>query len=238
MNLLPGEAVTLAEKINTATPSLKKTIVGITPTTLALTQTIAAKNAKTLVGAQNAHWEKNGAFTGEVSAEMLKAIGTDFIIIAHSERRHKFAESQELINQRSAGVLSSGLKLVYCIGETEQERSTNQTFAVLESQLKPIIPLLNQSNIAQFIIAYEPVWAIGTGKVASLDDITNTHRWIVDYWKSNSQMQVPPILYGGSVTAENYAEIIRIPEVAGALVGGASLKAESFLKLIAISEES
>lgn len=231
MNLLPQEARDLAasyaEHIS-GSPD-ENSVVGVAPTALCLESLCQAEYPGLQIGAQNAHFKDSGACTGEISSSMCKAIGADFVIIGHSERRHDFAESQLLTTQRAAGVLEQGLKLVYCIGETQAENEDGKTFEVLQSQLNPIYPLITPENLEQLIIAYEPVWAIGTGLVAKTMDIDEITEQLAAELEKN---QAPaPILYGGSVKPDNYAEIINLNCVNGALVGGASLKAESFTAL-------
>jgi triosephosphate isomerase len=214
------------------------TEVWITPTTVSIPACISSiKNAPIKVGAQNVCAKVSGAFTGENSATLLKETGCSFAIVGHSERRSLFAESNTDCANRALGALEQGLDVIFCIGETLAERENNLTNQVLTQQLNELFSGLNQSYFKQLVIAYEPVWAIGTGKVASLEQITETHFFINEYVNKSLSSELP-ILYGGSVNPENFAEIAKIPNVSGALVGGASLKAESFIKLISISEET
>lgn len=173
-----------------------------------------------LVGAQNV-WPTKGAFTGELSSESLKAIGGSFAIVGHSERRHVFGETNELILKRANGALDSGLKVIFCVGETLEEREAGKTLTVIESQLEGVSD--------KVLIAYEPVWAIGTGKVASTKDIKEVHQFIYKQIKTE-------ILYGGSVTPENFGDILKVPHTDGGLVGGASLKAQSFSQLVSLAK--
>ena len=237
MNLLPNQAIDLANQFNTLAINSKKTIFGVAPTFLAIKDVINSLNNKKLkIGAQNSHWETSGAYTGEVSNAMLEAIGSDFVIIGHSECRNNFFESQELITQRARGVLNSNMQLVYCVGETLTERESNKTLDIIKEQLLPILELTNPNNINRLVIAYEPVWAIGTGKVASLENIEEVHNYLVELCESTINAKLP-LLYGGSVKPDNYNNIIKIKNVNGALVGGASLDYNSFSKLLEISEE-
>lgn len=229
MNLLPNEATELAIELNTLAKESKNTYFGVAPTFLSLTQTLSIKDRSIKIGAQNCHFEDSGAFTAEVSASMLKDVNTDFVIIGHSERRHVFSENQELITNRAKSVLDKSLTLVYCIGETLEDREAGRTLEVVKEQLTPVLELINDSSIENLILAYEPVWAIGTGKVASLDNINEVHDFIAG-------MTTAPILYGGSVKPGNYEEILNLKNVSGALVGGASLKFDSFSELFKISE--
>lgn len=184
-----------------------------------------AKN-KIATGAQNCHFEKNGAFTGEISASMAKNAGASYIIIGHSERRSIFGESNELINKKVKAVLAENLKVIFCIGETLEEKSKYKS--VLKKQiLEGLDGIQDFSNV---IVAYEPVWAIGTGKVATIQDIVKVHGYIKEVIKESFGFEAK-ILYGGSVKPSNSKEILEIADVDGVLVGGASLKASDFLAI-------
>jgi triosephosphate isomerase len=173
------------------------------------------------VFAQSAHWEREGAFTGEVSAPMLAELGVVGSLVAHSERRQLFAETDESSARRVAGVLDAGLRVIACVGETEQERETEETEAVLRRQVEAIRGAVEDDDVGRLTIAYEPVWAIGTGRTATPEQAEEAHALI------RSLFDVP-LLYGGSVKADNAAELLSQPDVDGALVGGASLEVESF----------
>jgi triosephosphate isomerase len=167
------------------------------------------------VAAQNVHWEDEGAYTGEISARMLREVGVYGTIVGHSERRQYFGESDETVGKRVHAALQAGLFVIACVGETEEERETGQTEAVLRRQLSVLEP---DDNL---VVAYEPVWAIGTGKTATPDTAQEAHAFI------KSLLNVP-VLYGGSVKPENAAELLAQADLDGALVGGASLDLESF----------
>jgi len=167
------------------------------------------------VAAQNVHWEHEGAYTGEVSAAMLRELGAYGTIVGHSERRQHFGETDETVGRRAHAALQAGLFVIACIGETEEERERNETEEVLRRQLSVLEP---DDNL---VLAYEPVWAIGTGKAATTELVQEAHAFI------KSQLDVP-VLYGGSVKPENAAELLVLGHVDGALVGGASLELESF----------
>ncbi len=167
------------------------------------------------VAAQNVHWEHEGAYTGEVSAAMLRELGAYGTIVGHSERRQHFGETDETVGRRAHAALQAGLFVIACIGETEEERERNETEEVLRRQLSVLEP---DDNL---VLAYEPVWAIGTGKAATTELVQDAHAFI------KSQLDVP-VLYGGSVKPENAAELLVLGHVDGALVGGASLELESF----------
>jgi triosephosphate isomerase len=184
------------------------------------------------VGAQNAHWEEKGAYTGEVSAPMLQGL-VEFVIIGHSERRAYFCETDETVNRKLKAVLAAGLRPIFCLGETEGERESGQTDAVLIRQVRE--GLRDVEIPRGFAIAYEPVWAIGTGKAASgamANEAVGLIRSQVTGLFGEERGESLRILYGGSVTPENIAEFIAEPEIDGALVGGACLKADSFASII------
>ena len=170
------------------------------------------------VAAQNVHWEPEGAFTGEISAPMLREAGVYGAIVGHSERRQYFGESDEAVARRARAALDAGLSVIACVGETETERESGQTEAVLRRQVSVLEP------DEQLVIAYEPVWAIGTGKTATPELVAEVHAFI------KSLLQVP-VLYGGSVNADNSMELLALPDVDGALVGGASLEVDSFVSI-------
>ena len=189
------------------------------------------KGTKILLAGQNLYWEEKGAFTGEISVSMLKAAGATHVIIGHSERRQYFGESDFTVNRRLKTALAEGLIPIVCIGETEAEREKEMALQVLERQFKGAFEGLSESELDDVIIAYEPVWAIGTGKVAKPGDAQQAHEFIRHLiWNSFSPAKADSmrILYGGSVKPENAYNLFDQVDVDGALVGGASLSAESF----------
>ncbi len=191
------------------------------------------------VGAQNCYFENKGAYTGEIAPCMIKATGAEYVIIGHSERRAYFGENNNLLNKKLKAVLAEGLKAILCIGETLEERKNRKTFEVLENQLKEGLAGVDESISENIIIAYEPVWAIGTGEAATNDQVDEAHRKIRAFLKElfpNKAKEVL-ILYGGSMKPDNAAELLAIEDVNGGLIGGASLKADSFIKLIEIAED-
>lgn len=196
----------------------------------------ATKNTANLFFAgQNVAWEKEGAFTGEISPLMLQEAGCSMAIIGHSERRHIFGENDEMINKRVQGAARFGLTPVLCIGETLAQREAGQTIAVLEQQTRQGLAGLSSANGMKLIMAYEPVWAIGTGKTASDEQAQEAHAYIrsllADIFEKNIAGQIR-ILYGGSVKPDNVDGLMAKPDIDGALVGGASLKIESFSRII------
>ena len=194
---------------------------------------VAGLGSAIRIGAQNACWEPQGAFTGEVSVAMLKECGADFAIIGHSERRSLFLETDEICARRAKGVLAQGMDVIYCVGETLHERQTGVTESVLRQQLRVLFSDLPSDCYSKITIAYEPVWAIGTGLSADQQQITDAHNLISKETSllCGSSTNIPAILYGGSVNPANWAEILKIKNVAGGLVGGASQKAESLAEL-------
>ncbi len=185
------------------------------------------------LGAQNCHWEAEGAFTGEVSTRMLAACNVDYVIVGHSERRHIFNEPDEWINKKVKSVLNEGLKPILCIGETLQERENGLTESVLTNQLTK--GLAGVESIEDLVVAYEPVWAIGTGINAKPEQVAEAHRLINTVLEQNtdsSPVNRVPILYGGSVKPNNAQELILTHGVDGFLIGGASLKVEPFTDIV------
>jgi len=187
------------------------------------------------LGAQNAHWAEAGAFTGEVSSVMLKECGVTYVIIGHSERRHIFGETDEMVRKRLSGVLAVGLKPILCIGETLEEREAGKTFEVLERQVREALSGFSNEDLKDLVIAYEPVWAIGTGKTATPEQAEEAHRYVrgvLGELFGRGFAEKLRILYGGSVKPQNIADLMAQPDVDGALVGGASLDPETFAQIV------
>jgi triosephosphate isomerase (TIM) len=194
------------------------------------------KGAAVALGAQNCHWEAQGAFTGEVSPAMLAELGCRWVLLGHSERRHVFRETDEEINRKVVAALRHGMRPVLCVGETDEERRQGLTFTVVEGQLRAGWSGLSAEDLARCVLAYEPVWAIGTGANATPAQAAEVHgylRGLVSEVASKELAQSTRILYGGSVKPDNAAELLALPDVDGALVGGASLEAESFAAIVA-----
>ncbi len=188
------------------------------------------KNDNFAVGAQNASEQLKGAFTGETSVEMLKEFGVEYVILGHSERRSIYHESSHLVAQKVATALKAGVTPILCIGESEDERASNQTETVLASQLQPVIDEVGIQAFANIVVAYEPVWAIGTGKTASPEMAQETHAFIRKFLSElNADVaQQIALLYGGSVNATNSEELFAQADIDGGLIGGASLKVDEF----------
>lgn len=185
------------------------------------------------LGAQNCHWESKGAFTGEISCDMLKSIGCKYTIIGHSERRTLFHENDIDINKKLHSLMKSDILPIVCIGETLQEREAGQTFDVLKKQIDGSLNEVSNDSIQKIVIAYEPVWAIGTGVAATVEQVEEAHdrirEMIVEIFGSNAENTL--LLYGGSVNESNSQELLGLKNVNGALVGGASLKADAFISI-------
>ena len=191
------------------------------------------------LGAQNCHWEDQGAFTGEISVGMLKDCGVSYVIVGHSERRHVFSETNDWINRKVKAIIAADLIPILCIGETFEQRKSGQTNQVLEEQLQDGLEMIN--SLEKLVVAYEPVWAIGTGITASVEQVSDALllvRDILSIQFSDSNIDNSPIIYGGSVTPTNAEELISVPGVDGFLVGGASLNIESFTSIIKIVDKN
>jgi triosephosphate isomerase len=197
------------------------------------------KGTNIKLGAQNMFYEVEGAFTGEISPKMLKSVKCEYVILGHSERRRYFHETDEIVNKKVKKAIEFGLKPIICIGETLEERENGETFMVLERQVKGTLNGLTAEQMGEVVIAYEPVWAIGTGRNATPEQAQSAQKFIRDLVSGlfNSDVaQNLTIQYGGSVTPENAYSLLSQPDVDGALVGGASLKIDSFLKIIKAGE--
>jgi len=193
------------------------------------------RNSRVALGAQNLYWEKEGAYTGEISADMLVSAGCQYVIIGHSERRQYFGETDETVNKKISAAITANLIPVFCIGETESERESGNTFSVLDKQVKDGLEGKVVDDLGSLVIAYEPVWAIGTGKTATNDQAQEAHKYIrslIEGLFGTTLAESVRILYGGSVKPANVSELMAMPDIDGALVGGASLDAESFSQIV------
>jgi len=192
---------------------------------------------KISLGAQNAHQAESGAYTGEISAKMIRSIGAEYVILGHSERRQYFGESNELLAKKTDTVLNNGLKPIFCIGETLQEREANQHFNIIKSQLEEGVFHLDEEQFSNLVIAYEPVWAIGTGKTASSEQAQEIHAFIrIEIAAKYGQAVASDttILYGGSCNPKNAPELFAQPDIDGGLIGGASLKSRDFVDILKV----
>ncbi|UOQ73845.1 triose-phosphate isomerase [Hymenobacter cellulosilyticus] len=196
---------------------------------------LLAEGGKIHLGAQNCHQKESGAFTGEVSAKQLQSVGVEYVILGHSERRQYFHEDDELLSQKLKAVLAAGLKPIFCIGESLETREADETFDFLATQLKNGLFHLSNEEFAQVVIAYEPIWAIGTGKTATSQQAQEVHAFIREQIAGAYDAEAAlntTILYGGSANAQNARELFGQPDVDGGLIGGASLKSRDFTEII------
>ncbi len=201
----------------------------------------ALRNTNVFVAAQDLYWEKEGAFTGEVSAPMIKDAGAEYVIIGHSERRRLFGETDVAVNRKANAAIAAGLTPIVCIGETLEEREAGQMLAVLDRQIKDGLDRLSAEQVGDLVVAYEPVWAIGTGRNATAGQAEEAHLHIrgrLRQWFGAPAADHCHVIYGGSVKADNIAELIREPDVDGALVGGASLDPAGFSAIVTRSRQA
>ena len=210
-------------------------IVVAPPFTAAHAVAQAARHTNIGVAAQDLYWEREGAFTGEVSPGMIKEAGAEYVIVGHSERRRLFGESDQIVNRKAMAAIAGSLTPIVCIGETLEEREREETLAVLDRQIKEGLKTFTAAQVGDLIVAYEPVWAIGTGRNATAAQAEDAHAHIrgrLREWFGAEAADRCHLIYGGSVKPENIRELIVQPDVDGALVGGASLDVESFAGIV------
>ncbi|TXH28357.1 MAG: triose-phosphate isomerase [Elusimicrobia bacterium] len=240
MNKTVAESVKLAADVVAAAREIRNVVVAVAPTTLALASVAEVlKGSNVKLAAQDVHWENQGAFTGKVSADMLREIGVDFVIIGHSEQRTYFGETDATVNKKVKKVLSLDMQPIVCIGETLAERQGGQLETVLTTQVNGAYAGLSSEEALRTVIAYEPVWAIGTGVTASDDEAQAAHafvRSLLAKLYGDSVAQSISIQYGGSMKPENAAGLLAQPDIDGGLIGGAALKADSFLGIVSAGE--
>jgi triosephosphate isomerase len=234
------EAVETARELADRLGAAPGVEVMIAPPFTALTAVSAAvRDAPVALGAQNLFWENEGAFTGEVSGPMLVSAGCRHVIIGHSERRQFFGETDETVNRRLGAAVAAGLRPILCVGETESEREAEKTFSVLDKQLRGGVKGILSSDLRHLVIAYEPVWAIGTGKTASREQAQEAHgflrKTVTDIFDADFANRIR-IQYGGSVKPDNISALMAMPDIDGALVGGASLDADTFARIATYRE--
>jgi len=237
MNKTVPEALALVRELRGLVAPLGDTVeVVVAPTFLALQPLhVALEGAPLQLAAQNCHWESAGAFTGEVSAPMLAELGCAYVIVGHSERRQLFGETDDMVNKRARAVRAAGMTPILCVGETLAEREANQTLEVVERQVRGALAGFEAKDVATFVLAYEPVWAIGTGRNATSAQAQEVHaaiRALLGRLYDGEMAGRVRIQYGGSVKPDNAAELLGQPDVDGALVGGASLKAADFAAIV------
>ena len=237
MNMDMNDTVALISELKNEirNKNLNASVIVCPPFTNLDTASALIKDSSIKLGAQNMYFEENGAFTGEISPSMLKSVGCEFVILGHSERRTIFGESDQVINKKIKTAVKHGLKPIFCIGETLEEREGGITFKVIEKQISNGLEGLSGTDLAELIVAYEPVWAIGTGKTATPDQAQEVHAFIRQRIAALFNKEVEKktrILYGGSVKPDNIEALMAEPDIDGALVGGASLEVRSFKRLI------
>ena len=235
MNMLPDEAIRFISELEPLVKDTENEVVLCVPYTDLFYALLTAQNTNIKIGAQNMHWEDNGAYTGEVSGKMLKAIGVEYVIIGHSERRQYFAETDETVNKKLKAAFKYGLKPIVCVGETLEQREAGKAEEIVTTQIEKDLEGLTNEQVQNTIIAYEPIWAIGTGKTATSEDANNMIKTIREkianiYGQNVSNGVI--IQYGGSVKASNAKELFSMSDIDGGLVGGASLKVEDFSKIV------
>lgn len=235
MHYAPAKASEFLCQLSSSLPFDEALHIGIAAPYVSLAAMLAGRQSfgtrRLLIGAQNVHWEPQGAFTGEVSAPMLAELGVDLCIVGHSERRQYFGEDDASAAKRARASLAHGFLTILCVGESASERQHGDIQAVFRRQLSPLASDSPLSHPDRLIIAYEPVWAIGTGAVASPQQISSALCQINDLWSALFETPPPPIIYGGSVKPSNAQELANIPEVRGFLPGGASLEREAFCSI-------
>lgn len=235
MNKTVKEGATLIEDILPLAQKADCEVVLCVPFTHLMTAVELTKNSPVKIGAQNVHWAKKGAFTGEISPEMLVDLGVEYVLIGHSERRQYFGETDETVNQRTAAALEAGLKVILCVGESEAQREQGITEEIVSMQTKIALKGIPAEQMKNVVIAYEPIWAIGTGQTATpqqANEVCCYIRWVVEELYGEPIASQLPIQYGGSMNVKNAADLLAEEDIDGGLIGGASLKSEDFGEII------
>ena len=239
MNMLPNEAIEYIEKLSKLVKDTNNEVVLCVPYVDLFYALLTAQNTNIKIGAQNMHFEEKGAYTGEVSPKMLKAINVEYVIIGHSERRQYFNETDETVNKKVKAAFENGLKPIVCVGETLEEREEGKTADKITMQTELALKDLTPEQVQNTIIAYEPIWAIGTGKTATSEDANNSikeiRKKIAEIYGQNIAQRVI-IQYGGSVKSKNAKELFNMSDIDGGLVGGASLDPQEFSKIVNFNE--
>ncbi|MDR0800331.1 MAG: triose-phosphate isomerase [Endomicrobium sp.] len=239
MNKTVPDAVNVVKSLKNAVAGVSDVEILICPTFTALyAVNNEIKGSNINLGAQNLFWEAKGAFTGEISPAMLKDTGCSYVIVGHSERRQYFGETDETVNKKTKAALAADIIPIVCVGETLKEREDNVTFKVIEKQVRGGLAGLSPQQASLTVIAYEPVWAIGTGKTATPDQAQEVHSFVRKIYEQmyKESAEKVRILYGGSVNPGNVSDLMKKSDIDGGLVGGASLEAESFAKLVKYSK--
>ena len=235
MNMLPNETISCIDELSKLVNDTKNEVILCVPYTDLFYALLTAQNTNIKIGAQNMHFEEKGAYTGEISGPMLKSIGVEYVIIGHSERRQYFAETDETVNKKIKAAFKYELKPIVCVGETLEQREDGKAVEVITTQTRLALEGLSKKQVENTIIAYEPIWAIGTGKTATSEDANNAIKEIRNEIAKNYGQEIADkviIQYGGSVKSSNAKELFTTSDIDGGLVGGASLKADEFAKIV------
>ncbi len=235
MNMLPNEAMSFITELEPHVKNVKCEIILCVPFTDLFYSLLTAQNTNIKIGAQNMHWEEAGAYTGEIAPNMLKCINVEYVIIGHSERRQYFAETDETVNKKIKAALKHELKPILCVGETLKQRELGLEEEIIKQQIIGALEGITKEQIEKIVVAYEPIWAIGTGKVATKNDANNMIKLIrkeIESLYNKETANNVSILYGGSVNKNNSKELFETSDIDGALVGGASLKVSEFNEII------
>lgn len=235
MNMLPNEAIAFIDEFAPLVKDTQNEVVLCVPYTDLFYSLLSAQNTNIKIGAQNMHWKESGAYTGEIAPKMLKSIGVEYVIIGHSERRQYYNETDETVNLKVKAAFENDLKPIVCVGETLEQREAGVTAEIITNQTRLALEGLTNEQVKNTIIAYEPIWAIGTGKTATSEDANNSIKEIRKeiekiYGKDVAECVI--IQYGGSVKSSNATELFNMSDIDGGLVGGASLKPEEFAKIV------
>ena len=235
MNMLPNETIKFIEDFAPLVKDTQNEVILCVPYTDLFYALLNVQETNIKIGAQNMHFEGKGAYTGEISAQMLKSINVEYVIIGHSERRQYFNETDETVNKKIKAAFENELKPIVCVGETLEQREAGTTIDIITTQTQKALEGLTDEQVANTIIAYEPIWAIGTGKTATSEDAQKSIKAIRDkikeiYGQNVSERVI--IQYGGSVKSSNAKELFQMPDIDGGLVGGASLKPDEFAKIV------
>ena len=235
MNMLPADTINFIEGLAPLVKDSENEVILCVPYTDLFYAWHTTEGTNIHIGAENMHWEEKGAYTGEVSGQMLKSIGVEYVIIGHSERRAYFAETDETVNKKIKAAFLNNLKPIVCVGETLEQREAGIQYDIITEQTKKALDGLTEDQVANTIIAYEPIWAIGTGKTATSEDANESIKEIRKEIAQNYGQTVAErviIQYGGSVKSTNAKELFETSDIDGALVGGASLKVDEFAKIV------
>lgn len=235
MNMHPGEAIEFITNLTPIVKDTKNEVIICVPYIDLFYSILTAQGTNIKIGAQNMHYEESGAYTGEISGKMLKSINVEYVIIGHSERRKYFNETDEIVNKKVKSAFKYGLKPIVCVGETLEQKEEGRAEEIIKKQVDDVLEGLTKEQVEGLIIAYEPIWAIGTGKAATSEDANNGAKQIRDEIAKIYGQEIASrviILYGGSVNGTNAKELFQMSDIDGGLVGKASLNAEEFSKIV------